>query len=885
MARISTGQTYGETGRATSQRLLGGAEQMAIGGALAQQSLNVPALQPQAAPVETFQQVGAPTIGGPPKMFAPPELPAPSQDMAKLAAALGSFSPVLQGFASNYVQQQKDLSEKRQEEAKQFIANYESSYGASRGLMETKRFLENAAAKGDAGADRLLTYLMSRHPGMLGYINEASQDAAVMNNAADLSRRLANQQTVDVNGQAVPTKTLAPDSPAFRNLVESYLIPEGGISARVYTKHAALMASARNSALLQQEKSYLDNNVQNYIATRSKDLDATVNAMFSNKARPEDVFNKLQELADRPYLDGIRTDEANKLRDQLGDAYAESIAAWQKRHPEYRINPSTVLLPLRMLMGGPEKERFNAEGQLNANLLLTNILGGQAYLSRLEGKLQTAILETDTQQRQADALSGRISGQELAMQYMPDSAAKSPTAIRTGADSARQYIMRTEKDPDRQAAMLSEITTREKQLTEAFTEPEQRNREMWYTSQYERAVQDPQFRQRLQSTLAQDLSSGAISDQFYKSQTLTLVNLGNKTVEGYRDVWQAQAKERLDNWKKISGSPDSYGEQQITGFELNALIRAEQQMDAVGRNAVAKALQEGKDPVKAVEEAFKGRNFGLRERPRGPQQQAYKSLDDLVNANTGWASRNAIAPDKANELKAKARVRPLFDRKTLLEQISIMGDGGQPSQQMRTVLRALTTGPNRMTTSEALMLQLKQHGLVEDIDPTVLQKIKNLDNTLKLSSAQPRQQPGGVNPALVAINSLFTPPAAAATRPKGGGLTGVATYYAGSGGSDGIIGGRTANGEIFTGNKMTAAVQWGLFDKYRSKWVRVEDLDTGRSIRVWVNDTGQMGGTETRPRDRVIDLSPKAFKSLYGSLSRGTGRIRLSVDPNQKGRP
>jgi hypothetical protein len=121
--------------------------------------------------------------------------------------------------------------------------------------------------------------------------------------------------------------------------------------------------------------------------------------------------------------------------------------------------------------------------------------------------------------------------------------------------------------------------------------------------------------------------------------------------------------------------------------------------------------------------------------------------------------------------------------------------------------------------------------------------------------------------------SMATP----TTRP-GGGLTGIATYYNGSGGSDGVAGGPTANGEIYDPNKMTAAVQWSQRGKYLNKWVTVEDLDTGRSVRVWVNDVGQMGGTEqsiNRTDPRVIDLSPAAFRKLFGSTQRGTGRIRI----------
>lgn len=116
-------------------------------------------------------------------------------------------------------------------------------------------------------------------------------------------------------------------------------------------------------------------------------------------------------------------------------------------------------------------------------------------------------------------------------------------------------------------------------------------------------------------------------------------------------------------------------------------------------------------------------------------------------------------------------------------------------------------------------------------------------------------------------------------------MTGKATFYTGSGGSDGQLGGRTANGEVFTGKQMTAAVQWGLKGSHMNKWLIVEDPATGKKIRVWANDTGQMGGSKTRPADRVIDLSPVAFNRLYGSTARGVGDVRIRIDPNQRGRP
>jgi hypothetical protein len=136
-----------------------------------------------------------------------------------------------------------------------------------------------------------------------------------------------------------------------------------------------------------------------------------------------------------------------------------------------------------------------------------------------------------------------------------------------------------------------------------------------------------------------------------------------------------------------------------------------------------------------------------------------------------------------------------------------------------------------------------------------------------------RLQSGGRASSSPTQISMATP-----TTRRGGGLTGIATYYNGSGGSDGVAGGPTANGEIYDPSKMTAAVQWSQRGKYLNKWVTVEDLDTGKSVRVWVNDVGQMGGTErsiNRTDPRVIDLSPAAFRKLFGSTQRGTGRIRI----------
>jgi hypothetical protein len=103
MARLSTGQAYGATSRATAAQLLGGIPVDGFAGELAQGSITTPSLQPRATPVDTFQRVGAPTLGGAPKFFAPPDLPNPGQDLANLSRALGGFSTTLQSFSETWL--------------------------------------------------------------------------------------------------------------------------------------------------------------------------------------------------------------------------------------------------------------------------------------------------------------------------------------------------------------------------------------------------------------------------------------------------------------------------------------------------------------------------------------------------------------------------------------------------------------------------------------------------------------------------------------------------------------------------------------------------------------------------------------------------------------
>ena len=79
---------------------------------------------------------------------------------------------------------------------------------------------------------------------------------------------------------------------------------------------------------------------------------------------------------------------------------------------------------------------------------------------------------------------------------------------------------------------------------------------------------------------------------------------------------------------------------------------------------------------------------------------------------------------------------------------------------------------------------------------------------------------------------------------------------------------KTASGEIFDMEKMTAAHRTLPF----GTWVRVRSEIDGKEVRVRINDRGPYAGR------RILDVSRAAAEQL-GMLSRGELQVELSFDP------
>lgn len=92
-------------------------------------------------------------------------------------------------------------------------------------------------------------------------------------------------------------------------------------------------------------------------------------------------------------------------------------------------------------------------------------------------------------------------------------------------------------------------------------------------------------------------------------------------------------------------------------------------------------------------------------------------------------------------------------------------------------------------------------------------------------------------------------------------ITGIASWYGGK-----FIGRRTANGEIFTSQNLTAANKTLPFNTR----VLVTNLNNGKSVVVRINDRGPYVG------DRIIDLSYAAAKAI-DMIGTGTAPVRLEI--------
>ena len=307
MARLSTGQTFGETGRATSARLMGAAEQMATPGILAQATISQPALQPQAAPVELFQQTGAPTVGGAPRMFAPPELPAANQDMANLAKALGSFNPVLETFGEQYVEKLKADDKRAQLVGQQFAIDLQAKYPGQQ-LAELRDQLYRRAQAGDAGAAEAYAKVQALSPLQLAYANRYNNKALLRD---DINTAVGKwSQTADIGG--TPRDQIPLGDPRLQQAQTSlFRIPNDPV---LYAEMAPQIEAKYAEMNRQQASDHLAWKTRNASTATQNNIKSHLTAQKVNRAQAiTDLSQQLTDARQSLGIDGYQSYISNYI--------------------------------------------------------------------------------------------------------------------------------------------------------------------------------------------------------------------------------------------------------------------------------------------------------------------------------------------------------------------------------------------------------------------------------------------------------------------------------------------------------------------------------------------------------------------------------------------
>jgi len=243
---------------------------------------------------------------------------------------------------------------------------------------------------------------------------------------------------------------------------------------------------------------------------------------------------------------------------------------------------------------------------------------------------------------------------------------------------------------------------------------------------------------------------------------------GSKEVRTYDKDINKRIDTMSKEWEAYSGSPNSYGGSTVAGFESQALYKARDDARRRSQEAVYQAIENGKDPVQALNQLWTNSNFGLRRREEvgGVQAPMYENGSQLMRKNTGNWNRSSMDSRAASNLKGQAKVRPLYGAEPFATDVDAFLNGS-PSQNFRTLMKTLTTGAGGQKPSEVILNQFRLLGI--DVPEEQRQRIQSLDGQ-EISRATPaRRQSPQQNGALAgiqivggALGNLLVPPAAAA---------------------------------------------------------------------------------------------------------------------------
>jgi hypothetical protein len=757
MARLSTGQTYGDVGRVAAAQLLGGIPTDAFAGALAQGSITTPSLQPRATPVDTFQRAGAPTLGGAPKFFAPPDLPNPGNDLANLARSLGGFSTTLQSFGETFLANKQE-QEKKKEAASAAFVGQATKYGPARGIADLAANLEKSAALGDVQAVKYLQYVREQQNSSYGryFLERSIEQNAISSAALSLSDRIAATATIKVDGKDVELRSLPSTDPRYMKYRDDLLFGGVQMTPQGYAKNQQLIMQATLQADEVQRKQYNANEEQRQTSqinvNRYSSADNYRERLQKGEfdAAPVQAIRDINTELDRIKALGLTPDAQKKAIDGYLEGYAMDFVTSMKRNDVRGLDIRAVLSPvLRAVMTGPIEERVTKDGKPNKSLLLYNTLGGESYMDQLLSKAQASQIQDNTQRAQMAGITEQQAYDARLQAALPEGRRSNPAAIKSFFQAERE---RAAMEPDGilRAARYSQLDASERQLTETYVKPVQEQRALWYAQQLGRTVNDEAARNRVSAQLQADLAADLVTSATATSIQTTLSAQGSKEVKTYDKDINKRIDTLTKEWEAYSGSPNSYGGSTVAGYESMALYKARDEARRKSQDTVYQAIKEGRDPMEALNKLWANSNFGLRKREEvgGTQDPIYNNGAELIQKNTGNWSRSSIDSRSANNLRGQAAKRPLYKADAFDRDVTSWLNGN-PSQNFRTLLKTLTTGAGGKKQSEVILNQFRLLGI--DVPENERQKIQALDGQKISAAPARRRQSPQQNPALAGV--------------------------------------------------------------------------------------------------------------------------------------
>lgn len=718
MARISTGQNYGPTGRRTSQRLLGGGDMPSIGGEIARGQMAPPAIQPQANPVNTMINVGqGPQLGGAVAVPRPPDVPAPNGDMAALAKALGGFNDTLATVSESYVeyQKQQEAAAKLRGEA---AAAQLTRFGAFKDYGEALRTVEKRAAT-DPSAVPLLTELRALDPRAMPYAQESLQDALVKSRVSSLQAEIENTRTLP-DGRSL--ESISQDDPAFFELVTSKALPPG-LMPSVYAKNKDSLYASFGAARSAQAKRHADYNDGLVRTGFSQGVSADMGQLYAGQITSDDLAARWGQRLNELYSNSS-TNLYREQRDKFPKSIAEAAVAMAGGDMQVLDRIAPLLgEALEKTLAGPNGgtplvDQLGKPRQAIINDFYRELTQGLSTDRELQDKMEQGRGED-----QADA--------DLAWLFTPE-VLNNPAQLKSNMEAYRQLAQqRFPNDPEAQLAYTSRGEKFFGNLDKGYLEPVQRKVE---DQELVRIAMNPSSDPMADIQRAQQLrDAGMLSDSGFE-QLLSSARARNdkrndrnyETLRGLQRDLQQQLTAQFKLTTEGDGTPAISAEEAVQiRSAMGAFFRSGEQviMENPGANLDAQLGQVFQNfTAPAVERQQK--------KAQQPLYQSPESVAGMFGPGRGDAADNA-------KRRRQAETAPMYPLQRMEKQLDDLLTGKPLDDATKKILQRIDMKP-----SEFFIRQMQLQGV--PLDAEVQQQLRKLDGSDQVSSARPASGTGGL---------------------------------------------------------------------------------------------------------------------------------------------